>query len=124
MRGRDDDDIFPKCGEHSPSQYLKQGMPLIDEQDQFTPDNWSYSNWKYSTGRMDEEMMKRYLHDASDLKTGTSLRGRPGLVEKGAKDAEICLAFNLKRDRIGRFVKLLSDTIGISFLARITLIVH
>jgi hypothetical protein len=36
-------------------------QPLIDEQDQFAPDNWSYSIWKYSTGRIDEEMMKERM---------------------------------------------------------------
>jgi len=35
----DDDDIFPKCGEHSPLQYLKQDIqPLIDDQNQSTLD--------------------------------------------------------------------------------------
>lgn len=49
--------------------------------------NEADSDWKYSTGLMDDAMMKKYLHDASDPKTGTFLCGPPGLVQKAAKPA-------------------------------------
>lgn len=61
-----------------------------EHKDQFHP--WftvskKDEDWKYSEGRLDEAMMRKYLHDASDSKTGNFLCGPPGLIEKGVKPA-------------------------------------
>ena len=61
-----------------------------EHKDQFHP--WftvskKDENWKYSEGRLDEAMIRKYLHDASDSKTGNFVCGPPGLIEKGVKPA-------------------------------------